>query len=216
MTRFLSEALRAQEPHFRSTLRQFEQANGHPNADIRLSLDVARLARQKMAELGLDPHDTAPRELYVALKNRLESDDRRIRKLLHTKALSHVSLSAGIIDGLTLLLREAYHDQPCFSLKATSFKSMVKKLPPKRVMKQLGYRSIDSLLRHEAPALILTAAELLESSTWWQSYHAGYKKLSSRDFEIRPLQVIYPQGKRWSELASLAAEHKKTTVVSFN
>ena len=39
MTRFLSETLGAHEPDFRLGLKRLEQAHGHPNHDIRLSVD---------------------------------------------------------------------------------------------------------------------------------------------------------------------------------
>jgi hypothetical protein len=193
MTRFLSESLNAPEPSFRLQLRELEAANGAPNADIRLSADVAQATRSKLLELGLDPKDTTPKELYQSLANKMAADDVRLTRLLQTRAATHISAEADVIGGLVHLLKEAEKKETSFALKPVKFKALIKKLPPRKAMKQLGYRSVDSLLRHEAPALILTA----------------------QDFETRPLSIIHAEGKRWTELAQTAATHHKNTVFDF-
>jgi hypothetical protein len=215
MTRFLSESLEAPEPNFRLQLRQLERTNGNPNADIRLSTDVAQATRLKLRELGLDPADTTAKELYESLKNMLADDDVRITRLLRTRAAIHISAEADAIAGLTHLLREAKQSEKVFALKTTKFKTLIKKTPPKRVMKQLGYRSLDSLLRHEAPALILTAASYLESASWWQSYYAQYKKITARDFEARTMAILHPDARRWQALAGLSVARSKHNVCFF-
>jgi hypothetical protein len=215
MTRFLSESLNAPEPSFRLQLRELEAANGAPNADIRLSADVAQATRSKLLELGLDPKDTTPKELYQSLANKMAADDVRLTRLLQTRAATHISAEADVIGGLVHLLKEAEKKETSFALKPVKFKALIKKLPPRKAMKQLGYRSVDSLLRHEASALILTAARLTENASWLQQFLSAYKRLTAQDFETRPLSIIHAEGKRWTELAQTAATHHKNTVFDF-
>jgi hypothetical protein len=212
MTRFLSESLQAPEPSFRLQLRQLEQANGRPSADIRLSVDVNRLTRDKIKELGLDPHDTTPKELYLALQSHLKDDDLRVTKLLRTRAATHVSAEAEVIAGLAHVLRESQRGQSVYALKPARFKQLLKKSVPKHVMKQLGYRSVDSLVRHEAPALILTAAQFAEGKGWWHDLLSQYKKLTSQDFETREIAILHPDSSRWRELSSSVVAHTKHNV----
>jgi hypothetical protein len=215
MTRFLSESLQAPEPSFRLQLRQLEQANGMPNADIRLSTEVAHATRAKLAELGLDPQDTTPKELYLSLLNRLQADDVRLTKILRTRAATHVSAEGDGMAGLVHILRESQKAETSFALKPMRFKQLIKKSAPKRVMKQLGYRSVDSLLRHEAPALILIAAQLLEGKGWWSELLASYKRLTARDFEMRPLSILIPDSSRWREFGATIVSQTKHNVYGF-
>jgi hypothetical protein len=132
-----------------------------------------------------------------------------------SESLQHISAEGELIAGLAHLLRENEKGKLCFALKQSRFKALLKKSVPKRVMKQLGYRSIDSLLRHESPALILTAAQFVESKSWWHDLLAQYKRFTSQDFEMRPLAVLHPDSARWRELASGVVAHRKHNVYGF-
>src|SRR4051812_41744294 len=100
MTRFLSESLRAGEPSFRMGLRQLEYANDRRGADIKLSNEIRQATADKLLELGLDPRDTTPNELFRALHERIKSDDARMTKTLRTLAATHVSAEGDVIDGI--------------------------------------------------------------------------------------------------------------------
>lgn len=216
MTRFLSEALNASEPSFRLGLQHLESINGHPNHDIRLSTAVAQATGQKLSELGLDPRDTTPEELFHVLMERVKADDARLTRALRTRAAIHVSAEAEVVSGMVHASQEVAKDSSCFAIKATSFRSIIRKLPPKRAMKQLGYRSLDSFLKHESPASALAAAWLSENSTWQQQLLDRYKKLKPSDFESRPLTILKPTSKRWQQLASEVVAAKKHNLLSFN
>jgi ribokinase len=67
MAKFLQDLLQAEEPLFSMALRKLEQAAGHSGVDVRLISDVILRAHHVMREIGLDPADTTPFELYNAL-----------------------------------------------------------------------------------------------------------------------------------------------------
>ncbi|MDB5184612.1 MAG: hypothetical protein JWN38_420 [Candidatus Saccharibacteria bacterium] len=209
MTRFLSESLQAPEPFFRSALKRLEQAHGNPSQDIRLSTEVQRLVRGKLPLMGLDPHDTTPEELYHALQERVRADDARLVKRLRTIAATHISLEADVVAGMVHALQHLPIDTQCYALKPASLKALIKKQPPKKAMKQLGYRSLDSMLKHEPMASIMAAAQLCEAPSWYKSLTERYKKLSPTDFEMRTLSISYPASKRWQKLghSSVAERH---------
>ncbi len=215
MTRFLSESLQAPEPSFRLGLKRLEKANGHPNTDIRFSAEVMQATRSKLHEFGLDGHDTTPAELYQALQARFEADDTRLVRTLRTLAATHVSADADVNDGILSVLKDAVSDTRCYALKSTVLRSMLKKQPPKKILKQLGYRSLDSMLKHESAIQILAAAQLYEAHGWRQRFMEQYKKLSSTDFESRRISIEQPRSQRWQTLAAQAVHDMKHTVVGF-
>jgi len=215
MTRFLSESLQATEPSFSTGLKQLERAHGNPSADIRLSTHVLHAAQAKLTELGLDPHDTTAKELYHVLAERVKADDVRLTRALQTHAATHISAEANVVAGMVHALKDAPGSKECFALKATSLKAIVKKMAPKKAMKQLGYRSIESFLKHESPVSVLAAAWLSESTTWQQQLVHQYKKLKPSDFESRQITILHPRSKRWQVLAEKVVSEKKHNLLSF-
>lgn len=216
MTRFLSDALQAEEPFFRLGLRRLEAAHGHPNTDIRFSAQVERATRDKIRELGLDPRDTTARELYHALQERVKADDARLTKHLRTIAATHVSAEGEVIPGMVYALKRL-PDSPrqCFALKNASLRALFKKLPPRKAMKRLGYRSIDSFLKHEAPVSVLAAAWLTEGEAWRHKLLDSYKKLGPGDFENREISVITPDSARWRQLADSTVAERRHNILGF-
>lgn len=213
MTKFLSQALQATEPQFRLQLSALERRHGNPGMDIRLSLAAQKSARQKLLELQLDPADTTPQELYQALKAKLNEQDRRLVKMLRTRAAYHVSAEADPVAGLGHALQEKLNGTVVFGLKSAVFKALVKKYPPKRAMKALGYRSVESFLKHESAAQIWAAAAVCEPDKWYIAIQAAYKKLAPADFEERPLQIIYSRHPKWRELGISAVARRRHNVL---
>ncbi|HEX5743890.1 MAG TPA: hypothetical protein VFX84_00340, partial [Candidatus Saccharimonadales bacterium] len=215
MTRFLSEALKAEEPFFRLALQSMEAVRGHRNTDIRFSIGVRHEARKKLRELGLDPDDTTPPELYHVLQERLKSDDLRLTRRLRTLAATHVSAEAEVVSGMVHALRELPDSKGCFALKNSSLRAIFRKLPPKKAMKRLGYRSLDSFLKHEDPVSVLAAAFLSEGITWQHKLLEQYKRLTPSDFENRDIRITRPDSARWRQLAASSVNRKRHNILCF-
>jgi hypothetical protein len=214
MTRFLSVALQAEEPFFRLGLKRLEHANGYPNTDIRLTSEVNHEVRAKLLELGLDPHDTTTKELYRALQERVKQDDATLAKYFRTQAATHISAEAEVVAGMVHVIKQLPDSKRAFALKGSSFKSVIKKVPPKKAMKQLGYRSLESFLKHESPVHILAAASLVEGSSWHKKLLDQYKKLTPADFESRTIQAVHPDSAKWRKLANTVVAQKKHNLIS--
>jgi len=215
MTRFLSAALQAPEPFFRIGLKRLETANGNPNTDIRFSTEVLHASRAKLHELGLDAHDTTAQELYHGLQERLKADDTRLTRRLRTQAATHISADADVVAGMIYALKELPDSKRCYALKSSRLKAMIKKTPPKKAMKQLGYRSLESFLKHETPISILAAAWLTEGAQWQQRFLDQYKRLQATDFENRSIQILQPTSARWRQLATRSVAEKKHNILCF-
>lgn len=207
--------LEAPEPYFRLGLQKLEAAAGHPNTDIRFSLDVSQAAKGKLRELGLDPNDTTPEELYHVLQTKVKADDKRLTKTLRTLAATHVSAEADPVAGMIHAIKDLPDSKRCFALKPAALKAILKKVPPKKAMKQLGYRSLDSFLKHEAPVSILAAAALSEDEAWQHRLRDKYKKLQASDFESRSMQIVLLDSSRWQGLAQKAIADNKHNVLCF-
>lgn len=212
MTRFLSESLRAPEPYFRTSLKNLEAMNGNPSNDIKLTVSVLHQTQAKLKELGLDPINSTSEELYHALNQRICDDDVLLIKTLSSLAGSN---NHDIVSGMVAALKIDAGKRPCFAMKGSRFKTLIHKLPPKKAMKQLGYRSIDSFLKHESVVAVLTAAWLVESHAWRKALLESYKKSTSSDFESRPISFFVPSSKKWKILAEKAVQQNRHNLLSF-
>jgi hypothetical protein len=214
LSRYLSEALGADEIKFRHALGALERRSGHPNHDIRLSSTVLQNVRLKLKQLGLDVEDTTAQELYYSLNHKLQIDDVKLTRKLRELAAQKVNAEANISDGLVELLKDLNLSQECLAIKPAVLKSQLKKIPPKKVMKALGYRSVDSMLKLEPMALLLLAINDFESEAYVSSFYAKYKKYSAANLELRKLQVIIPKDKKWRKVLLDVKKRTGLTVVS--
>jgi hypothetical protein len=212
MTRFLSEALGAQEPAFSQSIQQLEHAAGRPSADIRLTTEITQAMRRKISELGLDPIDTTGPELYRALQERLRADDEKVRAVLD---IPEGSDAADVVQRIQKYIEK--HDMPkkVFALKSSAAKRLLKKTMPKNAMKRLGYRSADSMLKHETVAAIYAAAVIAEPRNWQRTFKDQYAKLSPSDFEMRNITVCYPATKRWQAMGEEYVSSVRHNMLSF-
>jgi hypothetical protein len=211
MTRILSELLGTRQPHFGMQLQQIEDANGMPSTDIRLTSEIVQRTLVKLKELGLDPQDTTGQELYAVLRSRLRDDEAQFKAALQKVAPNVTDPIALVAHGLRALPL----NQHCFSMKAIAAKRLLKAQPPKRTLKLLGYRSLESMLKHEPVQLIFTAAWLSESELWVKRLLKSYRKLSAHDFEIRPLKIEQPSSARWQEFGATTTAKLRHNVFSF-
>jgi hypothetical protein len=201
----------AAEPTFRAQLTRLEQAAGLPGADIRLMMHVINETRGKMRMLGLDPHDTTGPELYSALQARLQDDEGRIRTALGLEA---GATAADVIDASKRYLGKLDVRTHSFVVKQPAMRALLKKLQPKATMKRLGYRSMDSMLKHEPVGQLLAATIMIESADWQRRRLEAYKKLKARDFEVRKASFCAPVIKHWPSLSAEYIAHHKHNMLT--
>jgi len=185
MSKALSALLEHSEKRLSKLVAQLEDKNGYPSHDVRATADNIQKIRQKVAELGLDPDDTTGAELYHALLLRFESDARRFDEHfgLHLAGFDQKIQKAVELVSLNSNLPERW------VLKATAAKKLLKQHPPKKLMKQLGYRSAESLAKREDLAEIYLAAEVVESPTWNRAHFKLASQLDTTAFERRALKL---------------------------
>ena len=210
MTQVLSQLLGATEPAFQLGLKQLERVSGGVAEDIRLSSEIVHGVQERLHRLGLDPQDTTGRELYAALMQRAHEDSDIFQGLLgigryETRVMARIERFIATLDV----------PKEVFALKGLTAKRLLRKYPPKKVMKHLGYRSVDSMLKHESAGLLFAAAHIVEAPTWHKSIRAAYKKLLPNDFESRTVQILAPTNQRWEKLAAGYVLHTRHNIISF-
>lgn len=211
MTRVLANLLGVEQLDFRATIQKLEHIAGKPSKDIRLATEVARLSGDKIAELGLDPKDTTSQELYYALQERFKRDNDIVRAALSIESDANVIESTKSV--VAYVQKSMNQRNEVLALKNAVARKLIKQQPPKKTMRQLGYRSLDSMIKHEAAAHIIAAAFLCESPTWQKRFTDQYAKLQAGDFEIRAVGISVPTASKWVTFANqVDPEHKVFSV----
>lgn len=211
MTRVLANLLGVEQLDFRVTIQKLEQIAGKPSKDIRLATEMSRLSSEKIRELGLDPQDTTAQELYYALQERFRRDTNLVRGALSIHdGTSSIEAMKAIVSHLQ---KATTHGSEVLAIKNSVAKKLLKHVPPKKTMKQLGYRSLDSMLKHESAAQIQAAAMISESQSWQKKYLDQYESLSVSDFEIRPIEILLPTAARWVMFAENVQKQQITPQV---
>lgn len=190
---------------------RLEQAAGMPGSDIRLMVEVVQETRRKLQLLGLDPHDTTGPELYRALHIRLQEDEQRIRDALAVPPNADAVTVLGAVQQYINGIKLPTHS---FVIKQAVVRAILKKLQPKATMKQLGYRSLDSMIKHEPAAQLLAAANMIESPEWHKRRLEAYRKLGPQDFESKKATVLLPQTRHWPKLALEHTERAKHNIIT--
>ncbi len=198
MSRLLSDLLGANEPMFSINLTQLERASGMSSTDVRLVADILAKSYEKTRYLGLDPKDTTGSELYHAQLSLIK---------LHDKFLVSV-IGGNDVDDVEDLLPRIKHiaerinvPKSVWVIKHSIAKRLLKDHPPKQVMKLLGYRSIDSMLKREPVGELYGAFRFIESSAWQKEHVEQYKKLIPSNFEQRPIEFFLLDSKKWSKMS---------------
>lgn len=203
MARLISEILNAREPAFTQELKRLEKLAGHPKIDVRLIGELVGKWQELAAELGLDRQDTTARELYFALRKKaLEENDLLSQKLNVNESdppETVIKKCASHVESLT-------KTKPVWGLKSNVIKSQLKSNPPKKLLKTLGLRSVDSALKREPIAQLVVFAEMVESKGWREAFISQAAKLKNSDFDRNHVEITVVDKKRAEKMRSSGHE----------
>lgn len=193
----LAELLKAKEPLFEHALIQLEKRTGQTGVDAALIGDIYAKAADAACNLGLDLDATGP-QLYHALIQRVAADNQRLTKILGAK-------SAYDLDELSPLIVKKIQslnlNKRGFGLKIHVADSMMRQLPPKAMMKRLGYPSVETLLAGEDIYELFIALRFSESEEWLNEFNKLYLNLKKEDFETRDIRLIQLDSTKWGDAA---------------
>lgn len=205
MAKVLRDLLDAEEPIFSLSLRQLEQASGSHGTDVRLIGEISEKFHAGIASLGLDPKDTTGHELYKALMSKAAADNERVAKLIGGKNPDNIGemvpLMVHAVENMNI-------NRSCWVLKHSVAKKFLKKMPPQKLMSHLGYRSVDSMLKHEDLDEIYTALRFSEGPEWLNEYNELLETVTPSDFETRDIRIIVMNHKKYVDLATHFVEKK--------
>ncbi len=209
MSRIISELLGATEPMFSIAIKQLEQASGKPGIDVRLTGEIIGQVIQKTKDLGLDPKDTTGKELYSALLAQYQKHDAHLAKAIGGKDAEDVKTLMPLIKKSAEKVKFA---RKVWVLKKSVAKEFLKRTPPPTIMKILGYKSIDSMLKTENILEVYGALRFAESPDWLNNFDAHYDNLKPSDFEERNIEIVTMPADRWGVISENFVHKKRHNI----
>lgn len=94
-------------------------------------------------------------------------------------------------------------------LKWSTLERYLVHTPPPRLLKHLGYKSVEQCLAHESIVEVMAALRFTEDNDWMQHFLHQYRHCQAEDFEERPVQFLLLDPTKWWALAQPFAEKKK-------
>lgn len=188
MSRVLSELWGYPPARLAQLITALESSHDGAAIDVQLIGDIAAASSRAHRLLAIDPADTAPQELYGALRTRASDDNATLARLVGG---SHPSAVSEMTPLIVQSLQTQYTGQQCWALKSSVAKKLLRQHLPAQTRQLLGYRSVDSLLKHESALELMTVARYLEDDVWQQALLRSYTALRPTDFEQRPLTILY-------------------------
>ncbi len=157
------------------------------------SLDNLGLGRNSMA---LDVND--------ALISKIESDDLRIFQALKSPQLSNPEDCQRIVD----LAKDVSPKRKGFFLKKEIAEGFLKAEPPQKILKALGYSSVEAMLAKEDLSEVYSSLRFLEDPEWLNNrFFKQYQNLKPTDFEEREIEVKV-LGAQWKDAAEKFVQKK--------
>lgn len=151
--------------------------------------------RKILTDLKL-PYPTAE-EIYLSIGKNVKKLDKQIYELLDKPVCTSNEGCANLISSVFAL----HKDRSGFFLKRKVAEELLRKNPPRNIMKELGYKNIDEMINKEELFEIYAALRFMEDRDWLNmTYIAQYRKLSKEDFEIRPIEIRVLDMKKWKKV----------------
>lgn len=207
MAKFLSDLLDAEEPIFSQSIRQLEEVSGRHGADVKLIGDITAMAHQNLRELGLNPAAATGEEVYYALLGRVEQDIKRLVRIIgadESRADEVQYLVPFMIDAAN----KVKFNRKVFVLKREKAKEFLRQMPPKQLMKKLGYDDVEALFANEDFDEIYTALRFSEGPEWLNEYDELFKSVTPEDYEERDIRIIQMDHDKYVDLAAHFVQKK--------
>lgn len=199
MSKVLADLLGMDRRQLDRVIKRLEHVSLQPGVDARLTAEIITGSRERIRSIGFDPVDTTARELYYGLLAYAEACDMHVREsLLITERTSSPKAIQIIAKTAESLLKK----DRAVSLQPATVRKILKAVPPKKTLRLLKFRSIDSVLKREDPMVFYALATRLEDASWHAQLSARLKRLQPRDVGEASVSVLALPSTWCSKLSS--------------
>jgi uncharacterized protein (TIGR00730 family) len=207
MAKFLSDLLDAEEPIFTEAIKQLEDISGKTGADVKLIGDITAMAHDNLRTLGLNPAASTGEEVYRALLGRVGSDIKRLIGIIGAEESRSEDVRY-LVPFMVEAANKVDFNRKVFVIRRERAKELLRQMPPKNLMKHLGYDDIEKMFEGEDFDEIYTALRFSEGPEWLTEYNELFKEVTPEDYEERDLRIVVMNHDKYVDLAAHLVQKK--------
>lgn len=192
-------------------IHRLETRSHNPGVDVRLTGEIYGSAHMKARALGLDPHDTTPKELYQALLGMVRLHDTFLTQRF---GLKHSDSNTKKIQKISNILSRLNTPKNAWVLRSTTIRDLLQKNPPKTLQRLLNYKSVSSMLKREQPGVLLAAARYTEPISWQNKMQSRYKKITPMDFQADKTKIYFLGSKKWQNATDTIVKKAHANIIT--
>ncbi len=162
---------------------------------------------EKLKEFNLNIKSSA-RTMFDSLIAKVKEDDTKLFNYIGIEK----AMGADAAKKIVAFTVKALPPQKGWFLKKEKAKEFLLKVPPQKIMANLGYDSVEAMLQKEDLLEIFSALRFLEDAQWLNNvFFKQYEALTVDDFEERMIEVR-ALSQKWADAARKFAYKKHHTV----
>ena len=203
----VARILRTDKDYIGDIEKRFEVVTGKKGMVDKILEENSNLVKDRLLKLGVSS-GTDVKTIYDALISKIESDDKNVFELLG-QPNCRVGTDCQRIGEVA---KKIVKPPTGFFLKLDKAQEFLAKEPPMRVMKALGYKSVEKMLQEEDLLDVYSALRFVEGSEWLnETFFKQYKSLTPDDFEEREI-IVKALSEKWGKEAQEFVVKKKHNI----
>ncbi|MCX6702599.1 MAG: hypothetical protein NTW60_01915, partial [Candidatus Wolfebacteria bacterium] len=192
----LARILRTDKDNIRLLEEKMAVVSGRKGIIEKISEENDFVIKNRLDILGLKTTADA-KEIYNGLLRKIETDDVNLYKVLGEPRATVPADWERVLKAA----KDSVRPPKGFFLKKEKALEFLRKEPPLKVIRSLGYSNADELIANENFFEIWTSLRFLEGSEWLNGvFFKYYETLSPDDFEEREITTI-ALSERWAKAA---------------
>lgn len=180
----ISRVLRTDKDYVITVAERLKTAAGKDDALKRIVEENERLMSMRLEELNVS--SGSAEAIYLALIDKIRADDRKLAEYFMLRNISTEQGSRTILN----FCKELANVGKGFFLKEEKARALILAEPPKNILKAMGYKSADELLKKEDLFEAYGALRFMEDRDWLNNvFFKQLEKITPDDFEEREIEV---------------------------
>jgi len=192
----IAKILRTDKDNIRILEEKMEKATGKKGVMEKIVEENNAMIKSRCNILKICENPVA-KNIYDNLVKKVEADNEAVHKFLGFPKANVSSDWGRILETTKSIIKPAKG----LFLKKEKALEFLKNEPPEKVIKALGYRDVDELIKNEDFFEIFSSLRFVQGSEWLNSkFFPQYETLIAADFEEREIMTV-ALSKKWGDLA---------------
>jgi uncharacterized protein (TIGR00730 family) len=141
------------------------------------------------------------------LLGRVESDIKRLVRIIGADESRSEEVKY-LVPFMVEAANKVKFNRTVFVIKREKAKDLLRQMPPKQLMKKLGYDNIEKMFEGEDFDEIYTALRFSEGPEWLVQYNELFKQVTPEDYEERDLRIVQMDHDKYVDLAAHFVQKK--------